>query len=133
MTTIKSPGGSTFPYYYKGGEIHCLHYGSFFTDEEGLLGLIKEEEAFMTKPSRQLLAWVDFYETKLTNNVLTGFAESMSRLRPHILKLAIVGLSFRDKLRICRLNKRPGMELPKPTKYFSDPEDAKTWLVQEIG
>jgi len=131
MITIKSPGGLTFPYYYKGGEIHCLHYGSFFSDEEGLLALMKEEEAFIAKPSRHLLIWVDFYETKLTDKVLTGFAESMNRLRPHTIKLAIVGFSFRDKFRIYRLNKHPSMELPKPTQFFSDPEDAKTWLVSE--
>lgn len=128
---IKSPGGSTFPYYYKGGEIHCLHYGSFFSDEEGLLALIKEEEAFIAKQNRQLLIWVDFYETKLTDKALKGFAESMYRLRPHIIKLAIVGCSFGDKRRLCRLNKQSGSKLPKPTQFFSDPEDAKTWLVSE--
>lgn len=31
---LKSPGGSLFPYYYKGGEIHCLKYGSKYKNEE---------------------------------------------------------------------------------------------------
>jgi len=33
----KSPGGSIFPYSYKGGELLGLHFGSFHADEEGLL------------------------------------------------------------------------------------------------
>jgi hypothetical protein len=33
---MKSPGGSLFPYYYKGGEIHCLKYGNKYKDHEKL-------------------------------------------------------------------------------------------------
>ena len=68
MVMRKSPGGSLFPYYYKGGELFGLHYGSFFTDEEGLLH---------------------------------------------------------------KLAKKSGVKFPMPIRYFSDPEEAKTWLVSE--
>ena len=60
MPTQTSPGGSTFPYYYKGGEIHCLKYGGFFTDQEAVLTVMRAEEEFITQPNRQLRVWVDF-------------------------------------------------------------------------
>ncbi len=119
-----------FPYYYKGGEIHCLKYGSFSSNEEFLLAVMKAEEAFIVGLNRHLLIWVDFYETKLTNQVLVEFIESINRLRPNILKLAIVGTPFLSKLRFNQLRKKLGMQLPS-ARFFSDPEDAKTWLVSE--
>ena len=131
MSTQQSPGGSTFPYYYKGGEIHCLKYGSFFSDEEALFALMKAEEIFIAEPNRQLLIWVDFYETKLTDKVLSEFVESINRIRPHIIKLAIVGCSFWEKRRLSFIGKKSGKGLPTPTRFFTDPEDAKTWLVGE--
>jgi hypothetical protein len=131
MQTKISPGGSRFPYYYKGGEIHCLKYGSFHADEEALLAVMKAEEIFIANPNQQLLVWVDFYETKLTHEVLSEFSESMNRLRPHIIKLAIVGCSVWDQYRLYLLSREAGRELPTALKFFSDPEVAKTWLVSE--
>jgi hypothetical protein len=60
MVSVKSPGGSMFPYYYKGGEIHCLKYGSMYKDGERLFKLMKEEEAFIIEANRKLKIWVDF-------------------------------------------------------------------------
>jgi hypothetical protein len=131
MYTQKSPGGSIFPYYYKGGEIHCLKYGSFFSNEEALFALMKAEEDFIMKPNRRLRIWVDFYETFLIEKVLIEFVESICRLSKHIIKLSIVGCSFKDKWRLRKLLKKSGIESLIVIKYFSDPEDAKTWLVRE--
>ncbi len=58
------------------------------------------------------------------------FVASVNRLRPHLVKLAIVGCSFRDRWRLRRLRKQA--PVPVPIKFFSDPEDAKTWLVDEL-
>lgn len=131
MTVQKSPGGSQFPYYYKDGELFGLHYGSFFSNEEGLLTRIKAEEELLIKSHRQIPFWVNFYETKLTEKVLIEFSKSIIRLQAHIPKLAIVGCSFIDKMRLQRLCKIPGFKFPMPIKFFNDPEDAKTWLVSE--
>jgi len=131
MVNQKSPGGSIFPYYYKDGEIFGLHYGSFFSNEEGLLARMKAEEEFMTKANRQIPLWIDFYETKLTDRVFVEFSKSMLRLQSQISKLAIVGCSFKDKRRFYKLGKKYDFELPMPIQFFNDPEDAKTWLVSE--
>ena len=131
MVLQKSPGGSIFPYYYKGGALFGLHYGSFFNDEEGLLARMRAEEQFITNAVRETPLWIDFYETKLTDTVLTEFSNSILRLQGHITKLAIVGCSFRDKRRLMKLLKRSGRAFPGPVRFFSDPEQAKTWLVSE--
>lgn len=120
-----------FPYYYKNGELFGVHFGSFFDNEEGLLALMKAEEEFMKKQNCQLPLWIDFYETKLTDRILIEFLHSMNRLHHQIPKLAIVGCSWKDQWRIKKLRKKLELELPVLVKYFSDPEEAKTWLVSE--
>ncbi len=125
----ESPGGSMFPYYYKGGELYCLKYGSFFADEDSLIALMKAEEDFISRRNQQLRIWVDFYETQLTNRVAVEFMESICRLRHHIVKLALVGCSARDRWRLKRLIKKTEQLRSVPLKFFSDPEEAKTWLV----
>jgi len=49
MQRQTSPGGSLFPYYYKNGELFCLHFGSYFSDEDGVIAMMKAEEEFFTK------------------------------------------------------------------------------------
>jgi hypothetical protein len=127
----KSPGGSIFPYSYKGGELLGLHFGSFHADEEGLLARMRAEEEFMAGLHRHFPLWIDFYETKLTDRVLIEFLRSMYRSRNFITKLAIVGCSRRDKNQMLRLGKKSNIGLPMPIRFFDNPEDAKTWLVSE--
>jgi hypothetical protein len=59
------------------------------------------------------------------------FLHSMSRLHHQISRLAIVGCSIKDQWRFNRLRKKLDLELPAEVKYFSDPEDAKTWWGSE--
>lgn len=127
---IKSPGGSTFPYYYKGGEIHALKYGSYFKDSTRLLGLMDAEEQFIQqRPAQKLRIWVDFYETELSEGIIARLAAHVTALDSQIIKLAIVGCSARDEKKILKaLNKANGVG-GKPVCFFDDPEDAKTWLV----
>jgi len=131
MGMQKSPGGSLFPYPYKGGELFGVHYGSFFTNEGALLARMKAEEEFIAKANHPLPLWIDFYETKLTDQVLIEFSKSILRLQRQIPKLAIVGCSFKDQRRFHKLGKKSGFEFPMPVRFFSDPEEAKTWLVSE--
>jgi hypothetical protein len=133
MQVQKSPGGSIFPYHYKGGTLHALKYGSFYADDAALLEIMKAEENFIMKPNRRLPIWVDFYKTNLSPKVLNAFIENISHLNKHkhITKLAIVGCSLLAKWRLRRLLKKSGISALLTIQYFSDPEDAKTWLVGE--
>lgn len=127
---LKSPGGSNFPYYYQGGEIHCLKYGSFFDDERRLLEIMDAEEQFIKqRPGQRLRVWVDLYETKLSDSVVAKFAAQIFGIRGQIVKLAIVGCSpaGRRKLDKALINENQGV--PVPCRHFDDPEEAKTWLV----
>jgi hypothetical protein len=131
MISKKSPGGSIFPYYYKNGELFGAHYESFAAREQELLERMKAEEEFFIKQNHPLPYWVNFYGTKLTEKVLSEFIQSINRLQGFIPKLAIVGCSAIDRWRLERAGKRVGMKFPIPVRYFSDPENAKTWLISE--
>jgi hypothetical protein len=130
MISKKSPCGANFPYYYRDGELFGAHYESFTKREQGLLELIRAEEEFIIKQNYPLPYWVNFYGTKLTDEVLSEFIQSINRLERYIPKLAIVGCSLIDKWRLKNVVKKMGTNIP--VRYFSDPEDAKTWLVGEV-
>ena len=131
MPVQQSPGGSIFPYYYKNGELFGLHFGSYFSNEDGLIALMKAEAAFFNRQYRSMGVWIDFYETKLTDRVIGEFLEFLTQIHTRTTKLGIVGCSFRDKRRIGSLIKKTECLASLPVKYFSDPEVAKTWLVSE--
>jgi hypothetical protein len=133
MALKKSPGGSIFPYYYKNGELFGAHFGSFFDNEAGLIQLIQAETDFFLDQHRQLPYWVDLYESRLTEAVLTEFLRSMNRLAGCITRLAIVGCYARDRRRFEKVAREKDLQLSIPFRYFSDPEVAKTWLVSDAA
>jgi hypothetical protein len=120
----KSPGGSIFPYYYKGGELHCLKYGSFHEDYEGLFKLMDEEKDFVQKHDI-LNIWVDFYGTKITGKVMRRFYDNVSSISGNINRFAVVGVSPISRFLLKRILRKTEF----PMKYFDDPEEAKTWIV----
>ncbi len=126
----KSPGGSTFPYYYKGGELHALKYGSHFADEARLLALMDAEEVFLQEwPALRFPMWVDFNETALSDAIVARFAAQARALRPQLLRLAVVGCSQRDCRRLEKALRAAAPDLP--LAFRSDPEEAKTWLISD--
>jgi hypothetical protein len=131
MRTKQSPGGSIFPYYFKYGELFGMHLGSFFEDGAAMIKRMQAEEEFIRTENYPLPLWIDFYQTKLTDEVLVEFSKSMLRLQAYIPKLAIVGCSLRAKWRFRKLARKNGFSFPMPLRFFSDPEQAKTWLVSE--
>ncbi|OPA73732.1 hypothetical protein BVG16_26955 [Paenibacillus selenitireducens] len=129
MLNRKSPGGSMFPYYYKGGEIHCLKFGSMYQRYDDFLKVMIAEEEFIRSTHKQLRVWVDFYKTDLKQEGLVVFVDFLLRIQEQLVKLSIVGLSFSNVYRCKKLLKKAGITLP--VQFFKDPEDAKTWLVHE--
>ncbi|OME88979.1 MULTISPECIES: hypothetical protein [Paenibacillus] len=126
---MKSPGGSIFPYYYKGGEIHSLKYGNKYKDEETLFELMKQEEDFIIKTNKKLKIWVDMYTIPVTSTVLQELINNLKNLDNYIERLSFVGLSAINEWRLKRSIKKAGVTLK--ISYYSDPEEAKTWLVSE--
>lgn len=132
MQIQKSPSGAMFPYYYKNGALFGLHLGSFFSDEDGVIEMMKSEATFFTKQHRDLGIWIDFYETKLTDRVIQGFVEMVEHMGPKVTKVAIVGCSTIARWKINRLIKKTELISALPVRFFEDPEVAKTWLVSEF-
>lgn len=127
----KSPGGAIFPYFYKDGELFGLHLGSYSSDEDGVIAMMKAEQVFFLKQNRAIPLWIDFYATDLTDRVINEFIEFVKNTHDRIPKLGIVGCSTRSRLKINSLLKRTGELSTLLVKYFKDPEVAKTWLVNE--
>ena len=59
--------------------------------------------------------------------------ELIERIGNRILKLGLVGCSFMDQWKLNKLMNKAECFSTLPVKYFKDPEDAKTWLVTELG
>ncbi len=133
MSSKQSPGGSNFPYYYKGGELFGLQLGSFGSDEDRVIARMKAEEIFLIQQNRSIGIWIDLYQTKLTDRVIGELLEALNHLDNRIRKLGLVGCSHIDRWRINRRMKKARCFSTLPVKYFDDPEDAKTWLVSEPG
>ena len=132
MLIQKSPSGALFPYYYKNGELFGIHLGSYFSDEEGVIAMMKAEADFFTGKHRPMGVWIDFYETKLTDRVIQAFLEMIEHMGPGLTKLGLVGCSTLGRWKIHRLIRKRDLLSTLPVKYFEDPEVAKTWLVSEL-
>ena len=132
MQIQKSPSGALFPYYYKNGELFGIHLGSYFSDEEGVIAMMKAEADFFTGKHRSLGVWIDFYETKLTDRVIQAFVEMIEHMGPAVTRLGLVGCSRLGRWKINRLVRQRNLLSSLPIKYFDDPEVAKTWLVSEL-
>jgi hypothetical protein len=132
MQIQTSPDGSRFPYYYRNGELFCLHFGSYFSDEDGVVAMMKAEENFVIKQHRPMGIWTDFYETKLTDRVLKEFIALLIHIKQQTTKLGIVGCPLLAQWKINRLIRKTDLLSSFPVKYFDDPEVAKTWLVSEL-
>ncbi len=133
MLMKKSPSGALCPYYFMGGELQPLHYGSNYDDKDGLLKMIRAEEAFILQSPgiNNRRVWIDLYETTLDDEVIEFFVKHLSAIHTKIFKLCLVGCSKRDERRSKTKMKRENMVLFNQTQYYADPEEAKRWLVQE--
>jgi hypothetical protein len=132
MQIQKSPSGAIFPYYYRNGELFGMHLGSYLSDEDRVIAMMKAEATFFTKQHRDIGIWIDFYQTKLTDRVIKAFIQMIEHMSPQVTKLGLVGCSALARWKINRLLKKKDSLSSLPVKYFEDPEVAKTWLVSEL-
>lgn len=130
----KSPSGSLCPYYYMGGELHPLKYGSYFDDKQRLFEIIKAEEDFILKSSgtNNRRIWIDLYETSIDDDVSDALIQHLRTIRHKIFNLCLVGCSSVVQRTIKKKMKQAEMDLYYSTRYFDDPEIAKQWLLGKI-
>ncbi len=127
----KSPSGSLCPYYYMGGELHPLKYGSFFSDKNRLFDIINAEEEFILKSSglNNRRIWIDLYETTIDDEVIEKLVSHIQVIRHKVFKLCMVGCSIFIKQKIKKTMVQKNLDLAGQIKFFSDPEVAKQWLI----
>ena len=130
----KSPSGSICPYYYMGGELHPLKYGSYFSDKEKLLKVMKAEEEFILSAPGQKnrRIWIDLYETDLDDEIVKALALHVKAISQKIFKTCFVGCSFFGRRKIKKALAVNQIEIIEQIRFFSDPEKAKQWLVAEM-
>jgi len=130
----KSPSGSLCPYYYIGGELHPLKYGSFHNDKERLFETMKAEQEFILKSSgkNNRRIWVDLYETVIDDEVVDVLVKHFKNIRHKIFNLCLVGCSSVARRAIKKRMKSDNLDLFKTTRFFDDPEIAKQWLLGKI-
>ncbi len=123
---VLSPGGSTYPYYYKNGELHCLKYGGFGSHSTVLLSLMEQERDFILSKPVALNIWIDCYKTSFNQPVLAGLTAHLLQLQGHVTRIALVGMPWWPKFKLTFRLKKLGY----PVRFFEDPEAAKTWVVK---
>ena len=130
---VKSPSGSVCPYYFMNGELHPLKYGSCFSDRAKLLHLMDLEQAFILKQpgTNYRRIWIDLYETRLDGSAIRALASHVQAIERTIARLCFVGCSPVNRWRIRRQMKKLDLRIAGAVKFFSDPEDAKKWLIGE--
>lgn len=126
----KSPSGSLCPYYYKGGELQPLHYGSYHDDLVGLFEVMDAEEVFILQSHGGCKVWIDLYETDKSETFYDKLTDHLVAIRHKLSKLALCGCTWKDRWIITKRLKRKEFNIP--TRYYSDPEIAKDWLVGKI-
>lgn len=123
----KSPSGSLCPYYYKGGELHPLHYGSYHNNTDKLIETVLAEEEFILSSNGGRKIWVDLYETCLDKKLCEFLANHFVAIGHKTAKLALVGCTLKARLIFNKMLRQKGYAA-RP-RYFMDPEIAKDWLV----
>ena len=128
----KSPSGSLCPYYYMGGELHPLKYGSYYKNKEKLFSIIKAEEEYILESSGQKnrRIWIDLYETAIDNEVAEYLVLHIKAISSKIFKLSFVGCSCFEVCKIRKMMKVYKIDIAKQVRFFNDPEEAKQWLVK---
>jgi hypothetical protein len=91
--------------------------------------LMKLEEEFIQQTNRKLRIWIDLYKTNITDDLLEKLVNNLLNIDKHIKKLSIVGLSRINQWRIKRKLMKVNIKIP--ITFYSDPEEAKTWLINE--
>lgn len=116
---------------YNNCEIYCCHLDGYKADRDALLNRMSEIEAvFLSKPAQnKYRIWYNIDENHLDKDALKLVAESISRYKEHICKIAFIGLrGFKQK----KFNKileqiLKGESITKA--YFQDAQLAKGWLI----
>jgi hypothetical protein len=105
-----------------------MHLGSFKNDEAGVIERIKAEEVFFFRQRKKMGLWIDFFHTELSGRVMEEFGRFVLHAGEYISRLAMARVPFVSRLKFSKCLKGNSI----PIRYYSDPEEAKSWLVADL-
>ncbi len=114
---------------YREVPLWCCDFGGFESDRERLVAEIAAAQVEIDRrPENSLLIAVVLTNALLTPDLIAFFTDNARRSHSSIRKLAILGLSDFQRFWYRRVKH---IVWPKPSRFFSDWEQAKRWLVSE--
>ena len=109
--------------YYSLGKVHYTPYGTIF--DGPIAELQKVEEIVCQQSKNSVLVLTDVRNTAISSEILDVFKESAVRTKPHVRKVAVVGVTGFKKALAQAVTWFSGLEMT----LFDDVEQAKDWLV----
>ncbi|MDA3899907.1 MAG: hypothetical protein PF637_05240 [Spirochaetes bacterium] len=125
---MKSPSGSTFPYYYKNGVIHAVKLSGCKRKREKVKELLEQEKEFTLLQNQTKTIWIDLYSTVVTGDLANDLISFIRDLSIKINKIAFVGCGLFARQKIKKRMRAQYINYIT-IQFFSNPEEAKNWLV----
>jgi hypothetical protein len=118
-----------------GGELNPLKYGGIGHDKARLFAVMDAEQRFIlaTAGQHNRRIWVDLGGTVVDAEVAERLAQHLEAIRVKTFKLCLVGCSPWGRHRLRKAMRRTDQQLATHTRWFTDPEMAKQWLISERG
>lgn len=116
---------------YQNCELSICHADGYRANTKALLIRIAEIEAiFLSKPAHaKFRVWYNLDENCLEQQTLRLVAESVLSYRPHIYKIAFIGLRRTEIWKMDSALKQLLKGTSLCRRYFTDADLAKGWLI----
>lgn len=124
-----SPSGSLDTYYFMGGILNPIHYGSYFNDMDAFCDIMAAEEAHILASRKTRRINVDLYETNLTPAVRQKLCQHFARISSRITKLGIYGADAATRRALKKHLIKGGCLGAGQLWFHRDPEVLKAWTV----
>ena len=113
-------------------DLVCCHLDGYRGNRDALLSRLQEIEAeFPSRPASAVhRVWYNVDDDSLDRPTLEAIAQSVASMRDHIHKIAFIGLRRLTKRRFDKMLEQSLAGDPLHRAYFSDAEQAKTWLAR---
>lgn len=130
MKHRKEPGArSSLILPFHGGTIFCLELDGLGKDRALVLEKFRNDLTELKKPSAPSRIALHLKDTRVDREMAEGILRGLAQPGQHPARLAVVGLTLWERHLWRRLARGMEPPLPFPWAFFSDYEQAKSWLV----
>ena len=110
---------------YNGGEIWFEHLEGMCEHEDLVLGKLHADVPLFTKPSSTAFVCFVFFDTAVTDRILSAVNETVSGLGKHFTAIAFCGVNRKTQRKLKKALSNKGIRIA----FFDGLEDAKVWLL----